>query len=124
MVKLIDGTGIFSGTRFHPVVPAIYQHPFLLRDFTKGMAELPQLGVDTGFVYDVGRYNERRRNMYTTDLFGAADPWAKTPAEVRDIHMGLDIGGPVGTAVHLPADGKIHAVGYNPEAGDCACRLF
>lgn len=54
--------------------------------------------------------------MYTSELFTSADPWADgvPPEEQRDIHIGVDVGGPVGTAVHAVADGVLHSVGYNP----------
>ena len=37
---------------------------------------------------------------------------------VRNLHVGIDIGGPVGTACMAFMDGKIHNFGYNPEDGD------
>ena len=88
-----------------------------MRDFTKGMDGLPSL-EEAGYQHDVGRYNERRRYMYETDLFGGeSDPWS-AKGSVRDIHIGIDIGGPAGTAIHAVADCKIHSVGYNPADGD------
>ena len=36
----------------------------------------------------------------------------------RDIHIGVGVGGPVGTPVHAFADGKIHSLGYNAAALD------
>ena len=32
---------------------------------------------------------------------------------MRDIHVGVDVGGPVGTAVHSVADCVVHSCGYN-----------
>ena len=116
MVPLIEGSGIFSGLLFFPLVPQLWEAPFLVRDFTKGMEGLPEL-ESTDFLHDVGRYNERRRAMYETDLFGAADPWAEA-GDTRDIHIGLDIGGPAGTPVHSISDCTVHSVGYNAAAGD------
>ena len=37
---------------------------------------------------------------------------------VRDVHVGLDIGGPPGTPVKAWAGGKVLHSGYNPDAGD------
>jgi murein DD-endopeptidase MepM/ murein hydrolase activator NlpD len=58
--------------------------------------------------YSVGKYDEVRPNMYNTELFGGT----------RLIHMGIDIGGPVGTPCMAFADGEISHFGYNPEPGD------
>lgn len=117
MVRPVAGTGLFAGLSFHPLVPSLPPPGgYVVRDFTRGMQEAL---ANTGFTYDVGRYNERRRNMYTSDLFGAgsSDPWCD-PGERRDIHIGIDVGGPVGTAVHAVADGVVHSCGYNAAALD------
>ena len=66
----------------------------------------------------VGRYDEVRRNMYTTEMFENATKDIDGYAGIRDVHIGLDIGGPAGTPVHAPAEGVIQSFGYNPEAGD------
>ena len=89
---------------------------YMVRDFTSEMSGLPTL-EETGFAHDVGRYNERRLAMYETDLFGASDPWANE-GDARDIHVGIDVGGPAGTAVHAAASGVIHSCGYNAAPGD------
>ena len=34
------------------------------------------------------------------------------------MHVGVDIGAPVGTEVHAFEDGLIHSAGYNPAVGD------
>ena len=135
-MKLIPGSGRFAGSSFAPLVPGLWEHPYLVRDFTRGLEGQAPLS-ETGHGYDVGRYNERRRSMYTSELFGGtpasptytlppthvhrrlppprADPWAAgvPPSQRRDIHIGIDIGGPVGTAVHAVADGTVHSSGYN-----------
>jgi murein DD-endopeptidase MepM/ murein hydrolase activator NlpD len=58
--------------------------------------------------WTIGRYDEVRPDLYTTPLFGG----------VRNVHMGLDIGGPVGTAVMAFAAGEVSHFGYNAAAGD------
>lgn len=58
-------------------------------------------------VWSIGRYDEVR-GIYNTDLFSAE----------RSIHMGLDIGGPVGTPVMAVAAGEVAFSGYNPAEGD------
>lgn len=56
----------------------------------------------------IGRYNEKREGMYTTDLFSG----------VRNIHVGLDIWVPAGTPVHAFADGKVLFFRDNDNPGD------
>ena len=59
-------------------------------------------------VYSVGRYNEIRPGVYNTELFEGN----------RCVHMGIDIGGPVGTPVMSVADGTVAFSGYNAAEGD------
>ena len=78
--------------QFHPVVqlPKDYD----VRDFTQGNGE--QQRPPTTSMYDIGRYNEVRPGMYTTDLFQSKNVQAQ--AQPRNIHVGMDIGAPIGTA--------------------------
>jgi len=57
--------------------------------------------------WSIGRYDEKRA-CYTTELFG----------DSRVIHVGIDIGGPIGTPVMAFSDGEISHFGYNPADGD------
>lgn len=63
--------------------------------------------------YTIGRYNERR-GIYTSELFVGAG----APEQRRDIHVGIDLGGPVGTPVMLPCAGTVAFQGYNAADGD------
>ena len=67
--------------------------------------------------YDVGRYDEDRRGMYTSDLFGSGDDESISNSR-RTVHVGLDIGAPVNTNVYAFTEGEIHSVGYNSDLGD------
>ncbi len=85
---------------FHSVVhlPDEYE----VRDFTTGD------DTPSKYEYDIGRYDELRPGMYSTDLFEGS----------RFLHVGVDIGAPVGTACMAFSDGEISHFGYNPADGD------
>jgi murein DD-endopeptidase MepM/ murein hydrolase activator NlpD len=59
---LVAGSGLLSGHLFAPVVKGLKPGNYLVRDFTRGWEGIAAL-ADTGFSFDVGRYNERRRAM-------------------------------------------------------------
>jgi murein DD-endopeptidase MepM/ murein hydrolase activator NlpD len=95
----------FTRFEFSPVIhlPAKFE----IYDFS--------LGYDPeryrSYAYGVGRYNERRPGMYSTEIFhGRGKP--------RDIHVGIDIAAPVGTPVHAFYSGRILATGINAAKGD------
>jgi murein DD-endopeptidase MepM/ murein hydrolase activator NlpD len=96
----MSGNIDWNSHQFLPVVhlPDEYE----VRDFTKGIGKPPELE------YSIGRYDEVRPGMYVTDLFEGE----------RFIHIGVDVGGPIGTACMAFAAGEIVEFGYNPEAGD------
>ncbi len=83
---------------FHPVVvlPPGYQ-----------VLDLTRAGPPPTSRWTVGRYDEDRV-IYTQDLFAGA----------RTVHVGIDLGGPVGAAVHAFSDGEVVHAGYNPAPGD------
>jgi len=85
---------------YHPVVflPDEYE----VRDFTNGEYSPSQ------YEFDIGRYDELRPGMYSTDLF----------SDGRFLHVGIDIGAPVGTPCMAFDDGEISHFGYNPDDGD------
>ncbi len=59
-------------------------------------------------VFSVGKYDELRPGMYNTEIFRGE----------RFLHVGIDIGGPVGTPCKAFMEGEISHFGYNPEPGD------
>ncbi len=61
-----------------------------------------------GTDFSIGKYDEIRPGMYNTEIFGGE----------RSLHVGIDIGGPVGTPCMAFADGEVSHFGYNPEPGD------
>ena len=59
---------------------------------------------ETSNSFSIGKYNEKRPNMYEGDLFEKTN---------RYIHMGIDIGAPIGTAIKSFYDGEIFSFKYN-----------
>ena len=86
---------------FHPVIDL--PDEYWVFDFTRGEDKTWVCPYD----YQIGRYDEYRPGMYTTELFGG----------IRDVHIGLDIGAPVETPVYAFFDGVIHSFGNNSEDG-------
>jgi murein DD-endopeptidase MepM/ murein hydrolase activator NlpD len=68
--------------------------------------------------YAVGKYNELRRNLYDEEVFRNTDHQIQGYSGARIIHVGIDLGGPVGTPVYAFSDGKVLHAGYNPSRGD------
>ena len=90
----------WSQEDYRPVVdmPQIYT----VLDLSQGSWSRPETE------FSVGRYDEVRPNLYNTELFEGE----------RNVHMGVDIGGPVGTPCMAFMDGEVSQFGYNPAAGD------
>lgn len=86
--------------RPHPVV--VLPPGYVVLDLS-GPDPTPPAGAR----WTVGRYDEDR-GIYTQALFGG----------VRSLHVGVDLGGPEGTAVHAPLDGVVIHAGENPAPGD------
>jgi murein DD-endopeptidase MepM/ murein hydrolase activator NlpD len=101
----------FAQFEFSPVIdlPAHYD----VFDFSCGYDADRVRNAEFG----IGRYNEKRPNMYVTPLFTES-------SEPRDIHIGIDIAAPVGTGVKAFFDGIIFLVGINSAAGDYGGTLI
>ena len=90
----------WGSKEYSPVV--VLPDDYTVLDLSLGFWNLP----DTEF--SVGKYDEVRPNLYNTDLFGGE----------RNVHIGVDIGGPVGTPCMAFMDGEISHFGFNSAAGD------
>lgn len=62
--------------------------------------------------WNLGRYDENRVQMYSSDLFVKQDEIPRT------VHLGIDLGAPAGTSVYAFTDGIVHSSGYNSAYGD------
>ena len=98
----------FEKYQFHPVIPL--PQDYEVYDFTQGYD--PQRKLKSPF--GIGKYNEVRQGMYTSALFGGT----------RNIHMGIDIGAPVGTPIHSFYEGEIFLFGNNAAPGDYGYTLI
>ena len=92
-----------NSTHHHPVVLLPPGAPVL--DLTRPQSSPAETPWDAG--WSIGRYDEDRA-IYDQPLFGG----------VRTVHLGIDLGGPAGTAVHAPTAGVVEHAGYNPADGD------
>jgi len=77
---------------------------FHIFDFTKGYH--PETMPENK--WGIGRYNEKRTNMYETELFEGE----------RNVHMGIDIWAPVGKPVYSFYDGTVAYMRDNDNPGD------
>ena len=97
----MGGTNIQWGNfQFHQVVSLPEEYDIL--DLTSG--EVPSHSSE----FAIGKYDEVRKGLYETELFEGG----------RFIHMGIAIGGPVGTPCMAFTECEIAFFGYNPEDGD------
>ena len=86
----------------HPIHHPIIHLPTEIELYDFGQVYDPNRSLLSD--YGVGKYNEHRPGMYTGDLF---------EDKARTVHMGIDIGCPVGTPVYAFDDGVILHQGYN-----------
>ena len=97
-----------EGFFFHPTV--VFDGPYWVHDFTQPSPD----GWSSPYPFSVGRYDERRPGMYTTELFGGK----------RLHHVGLDLGAPVDAPVYAFAEGRIHDIAINDEDGSYGPTLI
>lgn len=106
----------FSKFQFRPIIalPSNYE----VFDFTSGYDPRRTRLSE----YGVGRYNEIRMGMYTSELFlPKEEPGLinkNSEQSPRNIHMGIDIAAPIGTPVFAFYNGTVCMTGINPALGD------
>ncbi|MBJ23580.1 MAG: peptidase M23 [Euryarchaeota archaeon] len=84
---------------FHKIVDL--PEKYYVHDFTNGIDKSP-------LEFSVGRYDEDRKGLYESELFEG----------IRTLHVGIDIGGPVGTPVYAFYEGIVFNQNYLPDDGD------
>ncbi len=98
----------FKKFQFSPVIDLPAGHE--VYDFTQGYDPKRSMKSEFG----VGRFNEVRKNMYTTELFKGE----------RNIHMGIDIAAPVNHPIKSFYEGTLFMKAYNGAAGDYGYTLI
>jgi murein DD-endopeptidase MepM/ murein hydrolase activator NlpD len=117
---------------FHPVVKIDAEKSNIINfDFTANNKEItPELIADTtafsnwvderlasaSATFGIGGYNENRTLYQRSKLFASEQP--------RSIHLGVDIWGAVGTAVHAPIGGMVHSFAFNNNFGDYGATVI
>lgn len=101
---------IFTNETYHPIV--ILPKNYIVNDLTKKAASIPD------GTWSIGRYDEIRESMYDQEMFKDEAKSIGGFSGIRDVHVGLDIGGPVGTPVMAWFRGSVIHSGYNPSSGD------
>lgn len=82
-------------------------HPVLMLPADAVVLDLGGGQPESGTPWTIGRYDEVR-GIYTQPLFSGG----------RCVHMGVDLGGPAGVAVHSFADALVVLAGENAAPGD------
>ena len=99
----------FQATKRIPNMPDVSGMKF--GDVIELPENVPVLDLSTqnkknknNYTYSIGKYNEKRPGMYLGQHYEKTD---------RNIHMGIDIGAPVGTPVYSFYDGEIFLFDFN-----------
>lgn len=87
------------------------------RQFQKKVSFLQSLSAKKSN-FTIGKYDENRLNLYSSELFDDEDNAIDGFLGSRTVHIGIDLGGPIGTKVFSFWDGIVHSAGYNTPLGD------
>lgn len=98
----------FRGIAFHPVMALPQSCPVL--DLSRG----PQLVGKVSGNYAIGKYDESRPHLYTSELYEPG----------RQIHMGIDLMAPVGDEVFSFFPGEIYSFQNNRRPLDYGYTLI
>ncbi len=107
-IKNIPDFPTVSNLSFHHIIELpkdIHVHNFNSKENFESIQNL----------FSIGKYNEKRPFMYKGELFEKTE---------RNIHMGLDIGAPIGTAIRSFYDGEIYLFKYNGHKLDYGYTLI
>ena len=117
---------------FHPVVKIDAEKDKIIPfDFTAANKEItlelisdtPKFSTwvndkltDSKATFGIGGYNENRTLYSRSNLFSGL--------QARTLHLGVDIWGEAGTAVHAPLGGMVHSFAFNDNFGDYGATII
>lgn len=118
-------------SRFHPVVKFPKTPSVLNLRHVNGSLELSRKRRNLfqrvfNFLeqnYTIGKYDEDRTHLYSSEMFQNETHTIDGFDGARTVHVGIDLGGPVGTKVYSFMDGSVSSVGYNKDLGDYGCVI-
>lgn len=116
---------------FYPIVKFLKPPAILNLTGVQGSIELSRkrrnliqrLFLHLGQNYTIGKYDEDRASLYSSALFQNENNIIDGFDGARTVHVGIDLGGPIGTKVYSFMDGVVSSVGYNKELGDYGCVI-
>ncbi len=81
--------------------------------------------ANSGAKYLIGGYNEFRNMYLRSSLFDTnVQPDIVMAEEPRNIHLGIDVWGPVNTKVYAPLGGMVHSFAFNDHFGDYGATII
>lgn len=117
---------------YHPVIKLDKEKDHLLQlDFTDKNEELKNIDYintdtfstyinkklkDSNCKFGIGGYKEKRILYNRSKLFAGEEP--------RNIHLGIDVWGEVGTPVMAPLGGMVQGFGFNNNFGDYGATII
>ena len=88
----------------------------LIADTTKFSAYINNKLQKENASFGIGGYNENRTFYSRSNLFAGE--------QARTLHLGVDIWGQEGTAVHAPMGGMVHSFAFNDNFGDYGATII
>ncbi len=132
MINELENALIKYRADFHPVVdfnPAtekLFHFNFTKNNKVLGASEIADTNLFSDYIdrtlkandatYGIGGYNENRTLYRRSDLFAGE--------EVRSLHLGIDIWGPMGTRVYAALGGRVHSFAFNDNFGDYGATII
>lgn len=105
-------------SRILPILDIPYSPEAYRRILLEGQGPEAYRGYLEGFFRDSGSRVAYGGYMEKRSLYAGYTHFGTTGQTERNIHLGLDLWAPEGTAVRVPKPGRVHSWGYHKGAGD------